>query len=475
MRASTSEHLPSLTSEKSGQAVAKPRFGKSDVRYWQEAIFKPTYTRGGQGFSVDSWAARIQWRGRRELFNLRTPNKSAAAAKARDIYALLVGAGWDAALAKFKPEMQRQAVATVGDLLTELREHWSGDPKTFGDYTRCFRTILSQIFGIDGGKAKYDHVNGGRNAWVAKIDAIKLADVTPEKVNKWRIAFVKNAGSNPVAQRRARITCNSLMRQAKSLFATDLLAHVAMHKPDQLPFDGVAFYERESMRYHSSVDIEALITEAIQELPQERQKIFLLATMAGLRRNEIDKLPWSAFRWSDSTIRIEATEHFSPKTSDSAGDVPIDTELLALFRGWHAKEVADEQQRTGASLRVSEEIVAATFVIKADGTSRPATTYTHYRAQREFDALVAWLRAKGVKATKPLHELRKECGSQICAKHGIHAASRLLRHTDISLTAAHYTDQTRRVTFGMGDLLPKPANVTSLEKGSSNGNSQGVR
>ncbi len=446
----SSEQINKRLNEKSGQAVAKQRFSKSDARYWQDVIIKPTYSRGGEKLRIEEWAARIQWRGRRELFNLRTSNKAAAAAKARDIYAMLVGAGWDVTLAKFKPEMERRAVSTVGNFVNELRAHWSGKPKTFGDYSRSFRTILSQIFGIEGGKEKFDYVNGGRNAWAARIDGIKLADVTPDKVNKWRIAFVKKAGNNPVKQRRSRITCNSLMRQAKSLFSPDLLAHVVIHKPEKLPFDGVVFYERESMRYHSTVNIEALIGDAMRDLPQEQQKIFLLATMAGLRRNEIDKLPWSAFRWNEGVIRIEATEYFSPKTSDSAGDVPIDAELVALFRGWHAKA-------TGP------------FVIEAEGEPLSGTSYTHYRAHRHFDALTEWLRANGVEAFKPLHELRKECGSQICAKHGIHAASRLLRHTDISLTAAHYADQTRRVTFGMGDLLQTAGDVVPINNPTQQG------
>ena len=30
--------------------------------------------------------------------------------------------------------------------------------------------------------------------------------------------------------------------------------------------------------------------------------------LAGLRRNEIDKLPWSAFRWDEGVIRIERTD-----------------------------------------------------------------------------------------------------------------------------------------------------------------------
>ena len=438
------EQMTAHVSENNGQAVAKRGFSKTDLRYWQDVISKPTYKRDGQTFSVDDWAARIQWRGRRELFNLRTPNKTAAAAKAREIYLMLVGSGWEPTLEKFKPEMQRKNISTVGDLLNELRAHWSGKPKTFEDYCRSFRRIISDAFKLNGGREKFDYVNGGRNAWVGRIDAIKLTEITPERINKWRIAFVQRAGASPAKQRRARITCNSMMRQAKSLFSSELLAHVKVHRPDQLPFDGVSFYERESMRYHSTVDIEALLVAGMRELPQEQLKIFLLATMAGLRRNEIDKLPWSAFRWNEGIVRIETTQHFAPKTSDSGGDVPIDDELAALFRGWHAKA-------TGA------------FVIEAAGEPLTGASYTHYRAHRHFDALIAWLRGKGVVAIKPLHELRKEFGSQLCAKYGIYTASRMLRHADIAITAQHYLDQKERVTFGMGKLLVRPENVTLLD------------
>jgi integrase len=452
----SSKQMRSRVNAKSGQEVAKQNFGKTDVRHWQKAIFKPRYTRDGQTVELGDWSVRIQWRGRRETFNLKTPNKAAAAASAKDIYSMLVGAGWDAALEKFKPEMARTSVSTVGDFLTELRGHWSGKPKTFEDYCRSFRHILSEIFQIKGGREKFDYINGGRGAWIVKIDRIKLADVTPDKVNKWRVDFVKRAGGNPVKQRRSRITCNSLMRQAKSLFSPDLLAYVSLHKPDKLPFAGVPFYERESQRYRSNIDIEALIQAAVSDLPQEQLKIFLLATMAGLRRNEIDKLQWSAFRWNDAVIRIEETEHFAPKSSEGAGDVPIDKELLTIFRGWHAKA-------TGA------------FVIEADANPRSATTYAHYRAQQDFDALIVWLRSKGVKATKPLHELRKEFGSQLCAKYGIYAASRMLRHADIRVTAQHYLDTKERTPIGLGNLLAMPGNVTPiLQDGRTRGSTKRV-
>jgi integrase len=428
--------------KKSGQEVAKRNFGKTDMRYWQDAIFKPTYTKNGKTLQVGDWATRMQWRGRRELFNLKTSNAANAAAKAKEIYTMLMGAGWPATLAKFKPEMQRKAVATIGDFLDELQEHWPGRPKTFADYCRSFRLIVSQIFGIKGGREKFDYVNGGRKAWLAKIDRIKLGDVTPEKVNKWRIAFVRDAGNDPVDVKRARISCNSIMRQAKSLFAPKLLAHVTMQKPDKMPFDEVSFHKRESMRYHSTVNFNALVSDALRELPHEQLKIFLLAAMAGLARNEIDKLEWQAFRWNDGVIRIETTKHFTPKSSYRTGDVPIDQELMALFRGWHAN-------------------ATDSFVIEG-GEPTSNAKHTHYRANEHFDALLAWLRSKGVTGPKPLHELRKEFGSQICDKHGILVASRMLRHGGISITEQHYIHQKGRVTLGMGDLLPKPDNVVRI-------------
>jgi hypothetical protein len=70
---------------------------------WHDAIFKTKYARDGHTVEIEDWSVRIQWRGRRETFNLKTPNKAAAAAKAKEIYTILVGRGWDATLEKFKP------------------------------------------------------------------------------------------------------------------------------------------------------------------------------------------------------------------------------------------------------------------------------------------------------------------------------------------------------------------------------------
>jgi hypothetical protein len=59
--------------------------------------------------------------------------------------------------------------------------------------------------------------------------------------------------------------------------------------PDPLPFDGVQFEPWQSMKYRSTIDIEALIKAANKELratAPEGYKVFLLAVAVGLRRKE---------------------------------------------------------------------------------------------------------------------------------------------------------------------------------------------
>jgi hypothetical protein len=277
----------------SKQERVKGRYGKTDLRYWEKSIFQPTYTtRDGVIRRVGEWAAKIQHLGRRETFPLESANKATAAAAAKEIYLTLKSSGWDAALAKFKPKSinARKVVSTVGEFLEEVKAKASARPKTIEGYCRAFRTILADIFHIDGGKSKYDYRNGGRTAWLEKINNIKLADITPDEIQKWKLRFLRRANRDPVKQRTARISVNSLMRQAKSLFAPAVLKFVSVDLPGALPFTGVGFEKRQSMRYRSGFAIKELIRVAQNELPPEELKIFLLATMVGLRRNEIDKL-----------------------------------------------------------------------------------------------------------------------------------------------------------------------------------------
>jgi integrase len=414
------------------------------VRYWREAVFQPSYTRNGARRKLNHYAVKLQFAGHRETIRLETANREIAAQNAREIYLYLQSHGWDETLLKFKPKSRwsSSAATTVGEFLEQVQSVWSGKNKTIGDYIRAFRTIVSDVFEIDGGASKFDYRAGGRKSWLQKVERIRLRDITPDKIQKWKVEFLRRASNNPAKRRSASISVNSLLRQAKSLFAPGILKFVKLDIPSS-PFEGVQFEPRRSMRYQSSFDLEKLIRAAEEGLPREQFKIFLLAIMAGLRRNEIDKLEWNAFDWTRGVISIKATAYFSPKSEDSTGDVEVDPEAMELFRGYTATASGD-------------------FVIESTVSPRPDAAYSHYRCQREFEALNKWLQAHGVKGNRPLHTLRKEFGSQVCGQHGIYAASRALRHADIAITSLHYLDKRESARAGLGRFLSKPSNIIKL-------------
>jgi hypothetical protein len=386
---------------------------------------------------------RLQHRGRRERFNLETPNRAVAAARALDIYRYLLVNGWEAALEKFKPHGTRATgpIATVGDLIEALRRVETGNPQTFADYVGCFRRVVAAAGGIVGDKRRYDVHQGGRAAWLQKVDAVRLEEITPEKVRLWKKRFLDAAGSNRIKQRSARVTVNSTMRLAGALFSERRLRAAGLTIAS--PFEGVEYERNPSTRYHSSFSIAELTEAARTELAGEEFKCYLLATFAGLRQDEIDKLHWSAFRWDQGVLRIEPTPHFGGKSQESIADVDLEPEVLEIFRGFRARA-------TGP------------FVIESSVPPRLTVTYRHHRCRRTFRLLCAWLRAHGVAARTPLHALRKEFGSQVCDRLGIYAASQALRHSGVRVTEAHYIERRRRIVPGLGHLLKQPQNITPL-------------
>jgi len=168
------------------------------------------------------------------------------------------------------------------------------------------------------------------------------------------------------------------------------------------------------------------------ERRQQAFKVLVLGLVAGLRRAEIDRLQWRQVDLSRGEIRIEATDCFAPK-ADSKGEVPIETEVVELLKQWKR----DSHDR---------------FVVEGVEPITNTDQY-HYRADRAHRELVKWLHSKGITARNPIHSLRKEFGSLVCAKAGIYVASRLLRHASIAMTAAVYTDDRGRVTSGLGSAL----------------------
>ena len=429
------------------QGTPSPR-SKTDLRFWKKKIFKPQYRRsdGTRGRSAN-YAVEISFRGRRLKWSLDTPNQEAAAARAKEIYIFLQANGWDATVARYRPKKAPPTTCpdiTIDEYLAEVRAASQLKESTFNDYAEALRRIVADITGI------HSHQNR-----LQKIGAVSLRDFPPQKIGQWKRDFLASAKRDPISQRSARVSVNSYLRRTKCLFSKRILRHLAVQLPDPLPFAGIEFEKRPSLKYQSNFDVRRLFAQAREELAKTGQielfKIFVLAATCGLRRREIDLLPWTAFRWEDGILRIEPTEFFRPKSEESIADIPLDPEVLALFHGYRARARSE-------------------FVIESDVTPNPHAPRLHYRCLRLFGKLSKWLRDHGVRMIRPLHGLRKEFGSIINRSHGIHAASRALRHASIGITADIYVDSRVRTTSGLGILLAsgRPDNVLPIRDETEN-------
>jgi Phage integrase family len=412
-------------SRKTSRQIIK--FNKTDARFWEAKV--AFQTRASRTYSI-----QLQHANERHWLGLGTANKEAAAAAALKLYHDVRANGWDAVMSRRRGNpVEKKVNVTVGEYIEAVAAKSLIYPKTVSSYAKALRKIAGDI---------------ARETKREKRNAIKLRTLTPERIEAWRIEFIRRKATDPLKEKSARISANAFLGRARALFSRQTVAHVRdiVELPEPVPFNGVKVEYVRVPRYRSSFDMAALLESARQELAAaepEQYKIFLLGALAGLRRNEIDKLPWSAFRWNEGLIRIEATRFFRPKSHDSEGDVLVDPELIEIFRGYHAR-------------RKSE------FVIESDYPPNPSALYDHYRCEREIKSLTDWLRSKGVISKTPLHTLRKEFGSQINARYGLTAAQEQLRHANVGVTAAHYVENKHRSVLGFGHLLKGERKIIPL-------------
>src|SRR4029453_17993246 len=238
-----------------------------------------------------------------------------AAQKARKIYLDLITHGWLVVKRKEKAKCD----ATIGEFVRELEKLHASKSATIGNYAAALRKIAADIAEIRSG-------GGGGNTkrhalWREKVEALKLSFLTPALIQKWKENFIARAGTDPVKIRSARVSVNSFLREARSLFSpryTENLDSIVL--PDPLPFAGIKLEKRSMPRYQATFDVATLVRAACEELATtepEQLKFFVLPVMAGLRRNEIDKLEWDRFNWSAGTITIQPTAVFRTKSDES--------------------------------------------------------------------------------------------------------------------------------------------------------------
>lgn len=404
-----------------------------------------------------NYAAQIAHEGHRKFFDLRTTERRAAADKARQVYADVLQLGWSEAIAKHRPQAAKQAappsekVGTVGQLCEAVAELGDARPASIRAAIAAFRRIAADVVKIESSAARYAAQGKGREKWLSAVNAIELSEITPSRIEAWKLAYVAyRAEGDELKARAARISANTVLRSAKSCFTKRLLRLLPerFKLPAPLPFDGVEFFPRQSMRYKGGIDIGSVILKANEYLAAndvEAFKAFLLALYGGLRRGEIDKLRWRSIDFERRVVTVEAMPDFAPKSETSLGDVPLEAEVVAVLRGLRAREPQ------------------AVYFLASALSSKPRATWRHYRAEGTFERLTAWLRSNGIESRTPLHTLRKEAGSLICKQAGLFAASRFLRHADTQITAQHYVEHRNATVVGLGAMLAPPA--TNVERG----------
>ncbi len=452
-----SEHilhtLPSVLTFAGSEKFASR--SKTSANYWAERVFKlARKNSAGVMVSDADYSCQLSFGGRRERFQLHTPNKAEAASRAAAIYRDVTGRGWDDALLIHKPKALPKAEtlppATVGGVIAANARLSSARAESLDAYSKAFRRIAAGVMRLAGGR-KYDAFRGGREEWRARIDGLPLSALTPSAVLAWKNAFLKAARGD--GRGRAAVTVNSIIRNAKALLGRKVRGFIEqeMLLPSPLWHEGIPAEPEPSLRYRSRIDAEAILRAAQGELAAadaEAFKLLLLTLGCGLRRSEADTLAWEQFDFQRRVLVIEDTAHKRLKSRDSAGEIDLEPELCALFQGFRARA------RGGFVLEASHRLRIAEM---QDRESRG------YRCNETHKRLLAWLREHGVPGLRPMHTMRKEVGSIIASRHGIWQASRYLRHSDIRITSKLYADKKLPVTSGLGSVLAVPANIVAAD------------
>jgi integrase len=396
------------------------------------------------------YVVRIGYKGRRTTFSLETPNRATAGRKAMAIYQDIAANGWDNAFARAKKLVEKGSPIALGEYLCQAQKYLQVRPKTFAAYCAVLRRIAADIAGLRPDNTRFDCQSGGREAWRARVEAIKLELLTPKNIRDWCNKFLERAKGDPVKLKAARNSVASFVRAGKALFSQEVLKNIEGIK--RSPFADIQV-KQPPLRYRSKIDFEKLLRAASTELAFENRelfKIFLLAACAGLRRSEIDVLEWGALHFKENFIRIETTRFFEGKSESSHDDVYLDPEITALFRAFYTERKGN-------------------FVVQSSLAPKSGSNYEYYRCQGLFEKLIAWLRLRGVDTKSPIHDLRREYGSQLAKTHGIFVASRALRHSSVQTTEKFYASQKERVSLGLGHLFTRPENVIDIEPNQASG------
>ena len=427
---------PTMSTHFSGKKSEPPQvFSKTDRRYWKERVEMRTRVTRGIVYTDEDYSVQIQFQGKRQRFPLATPNKAAAQEQAAQIYRTVISVGWEGALAKYggaKHQVRKakaQRGESIGALITAFLDVSPARMSSKETYVKALRSIYADLNEVNM-RLKHRSAGKDKGSWQQQVDALLISSVTPEMITKWRRASIAEAKTES-ATRNITTTINSKIRNAKAIFSKRSLEQLSktVALPAVMPFQGVRLDNCMLPKYESRLDAGDILTKAQSDLKVADPSaycVLLLALNCGLRRAEIDNLLWESVDLVAGVLHVEGNDFYQLKSQGSQGAIDLGDETIAELMALRKKSKSE-------------------FVISSDREPRRHEGSGWYRCEDVFTNLINWLRKKGVKSKKPLHELRKEVGSIIARDFGIFEASRFLRHRDIRVTASIYVDKKQKV------------------------------
>ena len=462
METKSNESKGTVKSSQIGGALAEqPSEGRTTHRSkahadsWRNRLFHDGFTREGRRILSGDWSVRLYRARRRETFHLCTPNAATASAKAQAIYLSLVSVGWDATIAKFKPEsLPKKKAGTVGETIGAASLLATTRPQSFAQAVLRLRQIAAGIAGVKpptiqkkiGRKtiardARLSYRSPEFQAWRQRVDAVPLTVFTPDRVRAWRDARIAARAASPIEKRAATISADSTIRMARAIFSKRILAAGLGSKvelPTPLPFAGITV-GGSTRRFSGKVDAAKLFVSARTDLENdhpEQFRAFSLCMLGGLRRSEADWLTWAQIDLAGATLMIERTDYFDPKSEESTRSVDLPAVLIEVLRS------------------AKSDSPNPIFVLKGGDYRPQLKAAPFYRCDvspwKTWRRLSSWLAARGISDGKPIHVLRKLAGSLIFSQHGLEQARGFLGHASVTTTSSSYLAQAKRVTVEIG-------------------------
>lgn len=224
---------------------------------------------------------------------------------------------------------------------------------------------------------------------------------------------------------------NSRIRQAKSVFKKPALKFYSKKGFEvRNPFDGMEFQKTKTDCYSP---LSEKIRNAVWEgsgLDNTQKLVIRLALGAGLRAGEITaaRLSWLCSDGKRHWIEVRKEEDYQPKDKE--------TRQIPITKDYHN----DLLKLRGNS--------SSPYLV-------PNGSNVAKRLKKTLEKVTFWLQQQGIDDTHPIHVLRKEFGSLVATHHDIFVASKLLGHSSVQVTEAHYASLVRIPTIDPAALMQK--------------------